>query len=73
MDVMIYTEQYKPIREYSVTTACLCVCAHMLLMQENKWMKQCLEEEQKSRKELERVVKKLAKGKNDCVWEDATH
>ncbi|XP_046895922.1 rho guanine nucleotide exchange factor 6 isoform X1 [Hypomesus transpacificus] len=43
------------------------------LKKENKWMKQCLEEEQKSRKELERVVKKLAKGKNDCFWEDGTH
>uniref|UniRef100_A0A8B9HJ96 Rac/Cdc42 guanine nucleotide exchange factor (GEF) 6 n=1 Tax=Astyanax mexicanus TaxID=7994 RepID=A0A8B9HJ96_ASTMX len=39
-------------------------------LQENKWMKQCLEEEQKSRKELERVVRKLAKQKNDCAWED---
>uniref|UniRef100_A0A8B9HBN9 Rac/Cdc42 guanine nucleotide exchange factor (GEF) 6 n=1 Tax=Astyanax mexicanus TaxID=7994 RepID=A0A8B9HBN9_ASTMX len=36
------------------------------LKKENKWMKQCLEEEQKSRKELERVVRKLAKQKNDC-------
>lgn len=41
--------------------------------QENKWMKQCLEEEQKSRKELERVVRKLAKQKNDCAWEDGDH
>uniref|UniRef100_A0A8B9HLK4 Rac/Cdc42 guanine nucleotide exchange factor (GEF) 6 n=1 Tax=Astyanax mexicanus TaxID=7994 RepID=A0A8B9HLK4_ASTMX len=40
------------------------------LKKENKWMKQCLEEEQKSRKELERVVRKLAKQKNDCAWED---
>uniref|UniRef100_A0A7N8XX69 Rac/Cdc42 guanine nucleotide exchange factor (GEF) 6 n=1 Tax=Mastacembelus armatus TaxID=205130 RepID=A0A7N8XX69_9TELE len=30
------------------------------LKKENKWMKQFLEEEQKSRKELERVVRKLA-------------
>uniref|UniRef100_A0AAR2M1C5 Rac/Cdc42 guanine nucleotide exchange factor (GEF) 6 n=1 Tax=Pygocentrus nattereri TaxID=42514 RepID=A0AAR2M1C5_PYGNA len=37
------------------------------LKKENKWMKQCLEEEQKSRKELERVVRKLAKQKNDCA------
>uniref|UniRef100_A0A672J416 Rac/Cdc42 guanine nucleotide exchange factor (GEF) 6 n=1 Tax=Salarias fasciatus TaxID=181472 RepID=A0A672J416_SALFA len=36
------------------------------LKKENKWMKQFLEEEQKSRKELERVVRKLAKQKNDC-------
>uniref|UniRef100_A0AAY5L9B5 Osteoclast-stimulating factor 1 n=1 Tax=Esox lucius TaxID=8010 RepID=A0AAY5L9B5_ESOLU len=43
------------------------------LKKENKWMKQCLEEEQKSRKELEKVVRKLAKQKNDCVWEDGGH
>uniref|UniRef100_A0A7N8XFY8 Rac/Cdc42 guanine nucleotide exchange factor (GEF) 6 n=1 Tax=Mastacembelus armatus TaxID=205130 RepID=A0A7N8XFY8_9TELE len=40
---------------------------------ENKWMKQFLEEEQKSRKELERVVRKLAKQKNDCAWDDSGH
>lgn len=39
--------------------------------QENKWMKQFLEDEQKSRKELERIVRKLAKQKNDCAaWDD---
>ncbi|XP_078145177.1 rho guanine nucleotide exchange factor 6 isoform X3 [Centroberyx gerrardi] len=43
------------------------------LKKENKWMKQFLEEEQKSRKELERVVRKLAKQKNDCAWEDGSH
>ncbi|KAF3694044.1 Rho guanine nucleotide exchange factor 6 Rac/Cdc42 guanine nucleotide exchange factor 6 [Channa argus] len=43
------------------------------LKKENKLMKQFLEEEQKSRKELERVVRKLAKQKNDCAWDDAGH
>lgn len=43
------------------------------LKKENKWMKQFLEEEQKSRKELERVVRKLSKQKNDCAWEDGGH
>uniref|UniRef100_A0A672JA04 Rac/Cdc42 guanine nucleotide exchange factor (GEF) 6 n=1 Tax=Salarias fasciatus TaxID=181472 RepID=A0A672JA04_SALFA len=43
------------------------------LKKENKWMKQFLEEEQKSRKELERVVRKLAKQKNDCTWDDGGH
>ncbi|KAM9849892.1 rho guanine nucleotide exchange factor 6 isoform 3-T3 [Aulostomus maculatus] len=43
------------------------------LKKENKWMKQFLEEEQKSRKELERVVRKLAKQKNDCAWDDSGH
>ncbi|KAM6999763.1 rho guanine nucleotide exchange factor 6 isoform 2-T2 [Tautogolabrus adspersus] len=43
------------------------------LKKENKWMKQFLEEEQKSRKDLERVVRKLAKQKNDCSWEDGGH
>ncbi|KAG2464393.1 ARHG6 factor, partial [Polypterus senegalus] len=43
------------------------------IYQENKRMKQCLEEEQKSRKELEKLVKKLVKQKNDCNWEDSGH
>uniref|UniRef100_A0A8C6KIE8 Rac/Cdc42 guanine nucleotide exchange factor 6 n=1 Tax=Nothobranchius furzeri TaxID=105023 RepID=A0A8C6KIE8_NOTFU len=42
-------------------------------LQENKWMKQFLEEEQKSRKELERLVRKLSKQKNDSSWEDSGH
>ncbi|XP_015804719.3 rho guanine nucleotide exchange factor 6 isoform X1 [Nothobranchius furzeri] len=43
------------------------------LKKENKWMKQFLEEEQKSRKELERLVRKLSKQKNDSSWEDSGH
>ncbi|XP_056295248.1 rho guanine nucleotide exchange factor 6 isoform X2 [Pseudoliparis swirei] len=43
------------------------------LKKENKWMKQFLEEEQKSRKELERVVRKLAKQKNDSARDDCGH
>uniref|UniRef100_A0A8D0AEQ7 Rac/Cdc42 guanine nucleotide exchange factor 6 n=1 Tax=Sander lucioperca TaxID=283035 RepID=A0A8D0AEQ7_SANLU len=43
------------------------------LKKENKWMKQFLEEEQKSRKDLERVVRKLAKQKNDSAWDDGGH
>ncbi|XP_058506084.1 rho guanine nucleotide exchange factor 6 isoform X2 [Solea solea] len=43
------------------------------LKKENRWMKQFLEEEQKSRKELERLVRKMAKQKNDCAWEDSSH
>ncbi|XP_018598754.2 rho guanine nucleotide exchange factor 6 isoform X2 [Scleropages formosus] len=43
------------------------------LKKENKRMKQCLEEEQKSRKELERIVRKLAKQRNDCTWDDGNH
>uniref|UniRef100_A0A3B3QTT9 Rac/Cdc42 guanine nucleotide exchange factor 6 n=1 Tax=Paramormyrops kingsleyae TaxID=1676925 RepID=A0A3B3QTT9_9TELE len=37
------------------------------LKKENKQMKQYLEEEQKSRRELERMVRKLAKQKNDSA------
>ncbi|MEQ2247887.1 Rho guanine nucleotide exchange factor 6 [Ilyodon furcidens] len=43
------------------------------LKKENRWMKQFLEEEQKSRKELERLVRKLSKQKNDCSWDDGSH
>lgn len=42
-------------------------------MQENKWMRQFLEDEQKSRKELERVIRKISKQKNDCTWDDGGH
>lgn len=35
-------------------------------------MKQFLEDEQRSRKELERVVRKIAKQKND-TWDDGGH
>uniref|UniRef100_A0A3Q3F0V7 Osteoclast-stimulating factor 1 n=1 Tax=Labrus bergylta TaxID=56723 RepID=A0A3Q3F0V7_9LABR len=42
------------------------------LKKENKWMKQFLEEEQKSRKDLERVVRKLAKQKNDSCSASAS-
>ncbi|XP_048883179.1 rho guanine nucleotide exchange factor 7-like isoform X2 [Brienomyrus brachyistius] len=43
------------------------------LRKENRQMKQYLEEEQRSRKELERVVRRLAKQKNDCVRDEGTH
>ncbi|CAL8263190.1 unnamed protein product [Lota lota] len=43
------------------------------LKKEHKWMKQFLEEEQKYRKDLERVVRKLSKQKNDMAWDDANH
>lgn len=44
----------------------------IFILQESKWMKQFLEDEQKSRKELERVVRKIAKQKND-TWDDGGH
>ncbi|XP_043921237.1 rho guanine nucleotide exchange factor 6 isoform X2 [Protopterus annectens] len=43
------------------------------LKQENKRMKQCLEEEQKSRKELEKLVRKLLKQTNDPTWDETSH
>lgn len=46
---------------------------YLIILQENKWMKQFLEDEQKSRKELERVVRKISKQKNDCTWDDGGH
>ncbi|KAJ8246976.1 hypothetical protein GJAV_G00257380 [Gymnothorax javanicus] len=45
----------------------------LALKKENKRMKQCLEEERRSRKELERAVRRLAKQKIDCAWEDGSH
>ncbi|KAK0148904.1 Rho guanine nucleotide exchange factor 6 [Merluccius polli] len=43
------------------------------LKKEHKLMKQSLEEEQRSRKDLERVVRKLSKQKNHMAWDDANH
>ncbi|KAM4664132.1 rho guanine nucleotide exchange factor 6 [Discoglossus pictus] len=43
------------------------------LKQENKRMKQCLDEEQKSRKELEKLVKKILSKRNECARDDPTH
>lgn len=37
------------------------------LKQENKKMKQCLEEELKSRKDLEKLVRKLLKQTDECI------
>nr|XP_056715908.1 rho guanine nucleotide exchange factor 6 isoform X1 [Euleptes europaea] len=41
------------------------------LKQENKKMKQCLEEELKSRKDLEKLVRRLLKQTDECVREEA--
>nr|XP_020665985.1 rho guanine nucleotide exchange factor 6 [Pogona vitticeps] len=40
------------------------------LKQENKRMKQCLEEELKSRKDLEKLVRRLLKQADECIRED---
>uniref|UniRef100_A0A6I8QY34 Rac/Cdc42 guanine nucleotide exchange factor 6 n=1 Tax=Xenopus tropicalis TaxID=8364 RepID=A0A6I8QY34_XENTR len=45
----------------------------MELKQENKRMKQCLDEEQKSRKELEKIVWKILKQANDSTRDDPSH
>ncbi|XP_060105247.1 rho guanine nucleotide exchange factor 6 isoform X1 [Heteronotia binoei] len=42
------------------------------LKQENKRMKQCLEEELKSRKDLEKLVRRLLKQTDECVREEAS-
>ncbi|XP_030065972.1 rho guanine nucleotide exchange factor 6 isoform X2 [Microcaecilia unicolor] len=43
------------------------------LKQENKRMKQCLDEEQKSRKELEKIVRRLLKQTVECVRDETSH
>lgn len=42
------------------------------LKQENKKMKQCLEEELKSRKDLEKLVRKLLKQTDECIRADSS-
>lgn len=43
------------------------------LKQENKRMKQSLDDEQKSRKELEKLVRRLLKQTNECARDDTIH
>lgn len=71
----IHTVLCSSSRYTSWTESCrgMCLWHGSNVLQENKWIKQFLEEEQKSRKELERLVRKLAKQKNDCTWEDSSH
>lgn len=38
--------------------------------QDNKRMKRTLEEEQKARKELEKIVRKVLKNMNDSSWDE---
>uniref|UniRef100_A0A674AXC8 Osteoclast-stimulating factor 1 n=1 Tax=Salmo trutta TaxID=8032 RepID=A0A674AXC8_SALTR len=81
--VLLPEEEKMMVEEMKNNGVCECVCFHVFAevqwifvyvsRQESKWIKQCLEDEQKSRKELERVVRKLAKQKNDCAWEDGDH
>lgn len=40
------------------------------LKQDNKRMKRTLEEEQKARKELEKIVRKVLKSMNDSSWDE---
>lgn len=40
------------------------------LKQDNKRMKRTLEEEQKARKELEKIVRKVLKSMNDPSWDE---
>lgn len=44
----------------------LCV----LPLQDNKKMKKCLEEEQRARKDLEKLVRKVLKNLNDPAWDE---
>lgn len=42
----------------------------LLHRQDNKRMKRNLEEEQKARKELEKIVRKVLKSMNDPSWDE---
>lgn len=39
-------------------------------MQDNKKMKKSLEEEQRARKDLEKLVRKVLKNMNDPAWDE---
>lgn len=38
--------------------------------QDNKKMKKCLEEEQRARRDLEKLVRKVLKSMNDPAWDE---
>lgn len=40
------------------------------LLQDNKRMRRTLEEEQRARKELERIVRRVLKNMNDPTWDE---
>lgn len=42
----------------------------MSLLQDNKRMRRTLEEEQRARKELERIVRRVLKNMNDPTWDE---
>lgn len=41
-----------------------------VLLQDNKRIKRSLEEEQRARKELERIVRRVLKNMNDPTWDE---
>lgn len=42
------------------------------LKQDNKRMKRTLEEEQRARKELERIIRRVPKTMNDPTWDETS-
>lgn len=42
----------------------------IICLQDNKRMKSSLEEEQKARKELEKIVRRVLKSMNDPSWDE---
>lgn len=44
--------------------------AFVSLLQDNKRMRRTLEEEQRARKELERIVRRVLKNMNDPTWDE---
>lgn len=46
------------------------VSSVMLASQDNKKMKKSLEEEQRARKDLEKLVRKVLKNMNDPAWDE---
>uniref|UniRef100_A0A8B9FLQ9 Rho guanine nucleotide exchange factor 6 n=1 Tax=Amazona collaria TaxID=241587 RepID=A0A8B9FLQ9_9PSIT len=63
------TEENALLHEVHVGIGCLFIPV-FLTLQENKRMKQCLEEELKSRKDLEKLVRRLLKQTDECGRED---
>lgn len=45
-------------------------CCRLLALQDNKKMKKSLEEEQRARKDLEKLVRKVLKNMNDPAWDE---
>lgn len=55
---------------FILSSSCPLSSVFVSRLQDNKRMKRTLEEEQRARKELERIVRRVLKSMNDPTWDE---